>query len=68
MVMVADQPPAEEPRRNSETPGVVSSARSSRGRLSMALGLTLTIEKAASANDVGKRAALTVTVSTAAGG
>src|ERR1700761_3935865 len=59
--------PAEEPRRNRDRPGEVSSARSSRGRVCRALGSTLTIEKAASASDVGRRAALTVTVSTAGG-
>src|SRR3569833_4018232 len=56
--------PAEEPRRNRDTPGVVSSARSRRGRDVIAFGLMLTMEKAASARDVGRRAALTTTVST----
>src|ERR1700744_3349068 len=59
--------PAEAPRRNRDRPGEVSSARSRRGRGSMALGVMLRMEKAASARDVGRRVALTVTVSTTGG-
>ncbi len=57
-----------EVRRNREIPGTCCSARSSRGSACSRCGVRWMMEKAASPGAGGRRAAVTMTVSTEAGG